>query len=154
MEKQKEWLPKEYATYAELLKACETEAKETIVKQMGADETKWSWGNRVKITFPHPLAFAPLVGGQFVIPTLPQNGSGGAGASPNVGAAVSMRLIASPPNWDSTRHGITTGQSGDPKSPYWKDQLDAWYSGETPVFPFTKKAVEKATKETLVLMPK
>ncbi|MCU1288604.1 MAG: Penicillin acylase like protein, partial [Acidobacteria bacterium] len=154
IEQPKNWLPKEYASYADLLKACETDAKAAIAKQLGADESKWTWGNRVKINFPHPLATVPLFGAQFVVPALPQNGSGGAGASPNVGAAVSMRLIASPPNWDSTRHGITTGQSGDPNSPHWKDQLDAWYSGNTAIFPFTKAAVEKAAKETIVLSPK
>jgi len=152
-EKPKAWLPKEYASYADLLKASEVEARGTIAKQLGADETKWTWGGRAKSTFPHPLEIAPLVGAQFKIEALPQNGSGGAGATPNVGASVSMRLIAAPGNWDLTRHGITTGQSGDPKSPYWKDQLDGWYTGNTPVFPFTKNAVLKAAKETWILQP-
>ncbi|HEX8288595.1 MAG TPA: penicillin acylase family protein [Pyrinomonadaceae bacterium] len=153
-EKPKDWLPKEYATYADLLRACETEAKEAIAKQLGADESKWLWGSRVKINFSHPLAVVPLFGAQFIIPPLAQNGSSGAGASPNVGASVSMRFIAHPPEWDATRHGIPTGQSGDPKSAHWKDQLDAWYSGNTPIFPFTKAAVERATKETIVMKPK
>jgi len=153
-EKPKEWLPKEFSTYAELLKVCEREAKENLTKQLGADESKWTWGGRVKINLPHPLAVAPLIGGQFIIPSLPQNGSGGAGASPNVGAAVSMRFIANPPNWDLTRHGIPTGQSGDPKSPHYKDQLESWYSGNTPVFPFSKSAIETAAKELIVLTPK
>jgi penicillin amidase len=108
-EKPKEWLPKEYASYADLIKASETEARETISKQLGADETKWTWGARVKSTFPHPLEVAPLIGAQFKIEALPQNGSSGSGATPNVGSAVSMRLIATPGNWDLTRHGITTG---------------------------------------------
>ena len=152
-EKPKLWLPKEYADYAELLKASDIEARGTIAKQIGTDETKWTWGSRAKSNFPHPLEIAPFVGGQFKIEALPQNGSGGAGASPNVGASVSMRLIATPGNWDLTRHGITTGQSGDPKSPHWKDQLDGWYSGNTPVFPFTREAVLKAAKETILLAP-
>jgi penicillin amidase len=152
-EQPKEWLPKEYASYADLLKASEIEARETIGKQLGADDVKWTWGGRVKSSFPHPLEIAPLVGGQFKIEALPQNGSGGAGASPNVGSAVSMRFIATPGNWDLTRHVIPTGQSGDPKSPHWKDQLDAWYSGNTPVFPFTKAAVDKAARETVLLVP-
>ncbi len=152
-EKPKEWLPKEYASYADLLKASETEAREAIAKQLGADETKWSWGERTRSTFPHPLEIAPLIGGQFKVAALPQNGSGGAGASPNVGSAVSMRLIAAPGNWDLTRHGITTGQSGDSKSPFWKDQLDSWYTGNTPIFPFTKSAIEKSAKETILMTP-
>ena len=152
-EKPKEWLPKASASYADLLKACETEAQAAIGRSIGADETKWTWGNRVKVNFPHPLAIVPFIGSQFQIAPRPQNGSGGAGASPNVGASVSMRLIAAPGDWDLTRHVIPTGESGDPQSPHWKDQADDWYSGNTPVFPFTKAAIEKAAKETIVLVP-
>jgi penicillin amidase len=65
-----------------------------------------------------------------------------------------MRFIATPGNWDETRHGIPTGESGDPKSPHWKDQLDSWYTGETPIFPFSKTAVEKVTKEVWLMQPK
>ncbi|MCY7375231.1 MAG: penicillin acylase family protein [Pyrinomonadaceae bacterium] len=153
-EKPSEWLPKDFASYADLLKTCETEAKEFIVKQIGADETKWTWGSRAKVNFPHPLAVAPLIGLQFQIAPRPQNGSGGAGATPNVGASVSMRFIATPGDWDATRHVIPTGESGDPQSPHWKDQLESWYSGNTPVFPFTKAAIEKAARETVLLIPR
>jgi penicillin amidase len=65
-----------------------------------------------------------------------------------------MRLIASPGNWDATRHVIPLGQSGDPKSPHYKDQFEAWRTGTPAVFPFTKSAVEMAAKETLVMNPK
>jgi penicillin amidase len=149
----KEWLPREYASYADVLKASDQEARASLTKQFGANESLWTWGGRVKSTFPHPLEVAPLIGGQFKVDALPQNGASGSGATPNVGAAVSMRLIATPGNWDLTRHGITTGQSGDPKSPHWKDQLESWYKGNTPVFPFTKTAVEKSAKQTVLLVP-
>jgi penicillin amidase len=65
-----------------------------------------------------------------------------------------MRLIATPGNWDLTRHIIPTGESGNPQSPHYKDQLDAWYSGNTPVFPFSKMAIEKAAKEVILITPK
>jgi penicillin amidase len=150
-EKPKDWLPKEFASYADLLKSSEIEAKETLSKQIGADQTKWTWGERDKSSFPHPLA---IIGEPFVITPLAQNGSGGAGASPNVGSAVSMRFIAAPADWDATRFVIPTGQSGDPKSPFYKDQLEFWANGNTPVFPFSKSAIEAAAKELIVLTPK
>jgi penicillin amidase len=153
-EKPKEWLPKEFASYTNLLKVCELDAREILTKQSGADESKWTWGERVKSSFPHPLAVAPLIGAQFTVPPLAQNGSGGAGASPNVGSAVSMRFIAAPGNWDETRFVIPTGQSGDPKSPFYKYQLEFWANGNTPIFPFTKAAVESSAKDLIVLMPK
>ncbi len=153
-DKPKNWLPKEFADYAALLRASDMQARENLTKRLGADEAKWSWGEANKIRFNHPLVIAPLIGAQFAVPTLPLNGSGGTAATPNVGANVSMRLIATPGNWDMTRHGITTGESGDPKSPHYKDQLDAWYSGNTPIFPFSKLAVEAAARETIILIPK
>jgi penicillin amidase len=153
-EKPKNWLPKEFASYAELLKASETEARANLTKRFGADEAKWTWGESGKIRFSHQLVVAPLIGGQFAVPALPLIGSGSSSATPNVGATVSMRLIATPGNWDLTRHVIPTGESGDPKSPHYKDQLDAWYSGNTPIFPFSKSAVEKATKEVVLFVPK
>ena len=61
-----------------------------------------------------------LIGQQFVIPSVPIAGSG---QTPNVGSSVSMRFIASPGNWDATRHVIPLGESGDPKSPFYKDQF-------------------------------
>jgi penicillin amidase len=153
-EKPKKWLPKEFASYADLLKASEIEARANLTKRFGADEAKWVWGEFGKIRFNHPLTAAPLIGAQFAVPALPLIGSGSAAATPNVGSNVSMRLIATPGNWDATRHVIPTGESGDPKSPHYKDQLDAWYSGNTPIFPFSKAAVEKATKEVVLMIPK
>ncbi len=150
----KKWLPKEFPSYADLLKASELEARENLIKRLGIDREKWIWGAAGKISFNHPLAAVPFIGAQFVVPALPLVGSASAAATANVGSSVSMRMIATPGNWDATRHVIPTGESGDPQSPHYKDQLDAWYSGNTPVFPFSKTAAEKATKETVLMTPK
>jgi len=148
------WLPKEYASYADLMRASYDEAIGNLTKNLGADETKWTWGEMAKARFPHPLGGAPLIGAQFTIPPFPQNGTGGLlGATPNVGSAVSMRLIADPGDWDKTQQGIALGQSGSPKSPHWSDQLADWRAVTPREFPFTQAAVVKATKQTLVLEP-
>ena len=149
-----DWLPKEYSSYADLLRACFDEARQTLTRNLGADETKWTWGEMVKARFPHPLSAAPLIGVQFTVPPFPQNGTGGfIGATVNVGAAVSMRLIADPGDWDKTQMGIALGESGAPKSPHWSDQLADWRAVTPREFPFTAAAVTKATKTTLVLAP-
>ena len=148
------WLPKEFATYADLLLACYDDARKTLTKNLGADETKWTWGNMVKANFAHPLAVVPFIGAQFVIPPFPQNGTGWQlSATVNVGSAVSMRFIADPSDWDKTQHGIPLGESGLPGSPHWKDQLDDWRKVTPRAFPFSKAAVESATKERLILEP-
>ena len=145
-----DWLPKEFSTYAELVRASYADARRSLTKALGADESKWSWGEMVKARFTHPLAQAPLIGLQFTIAPFPQNGSGGV---VNVGSAVSMRLIADPSDWDKTLNGIPLGESGLPASPHWKDQLDDWRKVAPRAFPFSKAAVESATTEIVVLEP-
>lgn len=148
------WLPKEFPSYAALLKTCFAEARQALAKRFGADEAKWTWGNRNKANFPHPMANAPLVGLQFAIPPFPQSGTPFlVGATVNVGSSVSMRLIADPGDWDKTQHGITLGESGLPTSAHWIDQLADWRAVTPRAFPFTEAAITKATKETLVLEP-
>jgi len=146
-----EWLPKQYQNYASLFRAAYDEARQNLARSFGADESQWTWGKLAIVRFNHPLASAPFIGAQFAIAPFPQNGSGG---SVNVGSSVSMRLIADPSNWDKTQHGIPLGESGIPNSAHWKDQLDDWRNVTPRAFPFSKAAIDNATKETIVLTPK
>ena len=153
-EQPKEWLPKEFTSYGDLLRAAYADARAALTKSLGEDESRWKWGEMVKVRFQHPLAAVPFIGNQFTVPPFPQNGTSSLAATVNVGAAVSMRLIADTSDWDRTQHGITLGQSGLPASPHWKDQLDDWRAVTPRVFPFTEAAIAKATKQTVVLEPK
>lgn len=149
-----QWLPKEFPTYVDLFRACYNEARQTLTRTLGDDESNWLWGNMVKTNFNHPLASIPFVGNQFAIAPMPQNGTTfQLGASVNVGAPVSMRMIADPSAWDKTLLGIPLGQSGLPTSPHWKDQLDDWRNVTPRALPFSKEAVAAATKEMLLLEP-
>ncbi len=146
------WLPKQFADYPSFLKVCDTEARKSLAdpKRLGADEANWVWGNLFKARFPHPFSANAFLAGQFATPSV---GIDGSGQTPNVGSSVSMRHITSPGNWDATRHIIPLGQSGNPQSPHYKDQLEAWRTGTPAIFPFTKTAVEKAAKETVLFIP-
>jgi penicillin amidase len=65
-----------------------------------------------------------------------------------------MRLIADASDWDRTQHGIALGESGDPRSPHWADQLSDWRAATPRVFPFNAPAVAAATRRTQTLAPK
>lgn len=147
------WLPSGFADYTELFKACESTSITNLSSpnRYGPDRANWVWGKAFVSRFPHPLAVAPLIGGQFQTPSVPIDGSG---FTPNVGSSVSMRHITSPGNWDATRQVIPLGESGDPKSPHFKDQFEAWRTGTLPIFPFSKSAVETAVVSTTTLSPK
>ena len=154
VEQPRDWLPKEFASYADLLKASYEDARQALTKSLGADETKWMWGAQAKARFNHPLAQVPFIGAPYVIEAFPQNGTGGSGATVNVGASVSMRFIADVTDWDKSQNGIPLGESGMPNNPHWKDQLDDWRKVTPRPFPFSKAVIESATKETLTLTPK
>jgi penicillin amidase len=152
-EQPKDWLPKEFSSYSDLLLACYQDARAALTKNIGTDESQWTWGEMAKVRFPHPLAGAPLVGLQFTISPFPQNGAGGLAPTPNVGGSVSMRLIADTSDWDKTQHGIALGESGIPSSPHWSDQLADWRAVTPRVFPFSEAAVAKAAQETMIFEP-
>jgi penicillin amidase len=143
----KTWLPKGYTSYKDLLLDCEKQAQANLAAlaaRLKKEPGDLVWEDYFTANFFHPLAAAPLIGGQF---TVRPKGVSGSGQTPNVGASVSMRLLASPGNWDATRHVIPLGESGDPRSPHFTDQLESWRTGKPEIFPFSKEAVEKATGE-------
>lgn len=145
------WLPKTFSDYTQLLQTCDMVARANLTDRLGANAENWTWGTVFKSRFPHPLATAPLIGAQFATPNVAIDGSG---QTPDVGSSVSMRHIASPGNWDATRHVIPLGESGNPQSPFYKDQFEAWKNGKPMIFPFSKSAVEAAAKEVWILQPK
>jgi penicillin amidase len=152
-EKPKEWLPSEFKSYADFLRVCWQDARANLIKRLGENEAKWTWGNPANGTrwWKHPLADIPFVGGQFKIPAFAADGAGGNMATVNVGPSVSMRMISDSADWNNTRHGIALGASGDPASPHYKDQLEDWRRVSPRVFPFSREAIAKAAKETFTL---
>lgn len=151
--KDKKWLPPGVGSYKDLIRTCDESARASLSdpKRFGPDESNWKWEGVFRARFMHPLAAAPLIGAQFLVEPKGVNGSG---QTPNVGPFVSMRHISSPGNWDATRFVIPLGQSGDPKSPHFRDQFENWNTGTPAVFPFTKAAVESAAKGTTVFNPR
>lgn len=145
------WLPKEFKNYGELLQFCDSKRRSELSTKFGTDQNLWTWGKTWQSRFPHPLSVVPFIGAQFATPVVPLNGSG---QTPNVGTNVSMRFIASPGNWDATRQVVPLGESGDPASPHFKDQFEAWRTGNPAMFPFTPAAVERSTAAITVLQPK
>ena len=144
------WLPKGYSDYTALTKACESESIAALEKRYGADRSGWTWGKVSAARFTHPLVAAPLIGGQFATPS---DGLFGSGQTPNVASAVSMRLIATPGNWDLTRHSIPLGQSGNAKSPHFKDQFPSYRAGEVLAYPFSVEAIKTAATNVMEFNP-
>jgi len=146
----REWLPRGFDSYQALLLTTYEEAVEFLTKRLGTDRSHWTWGRLAQVRFQHPLASLPSIAKMFKLGAIPQTGGE---YTVNRGSLVSMRYIADLSNWDNSREGITLGESGDPQSSHWKDQLTSWRTVQPPSFPFSAKAVTSATKETLYLVP-
>ena len=97
--------------------------------------------------------FLPFIGR--VAGTGPQPQSGDATTVKQVGRTLgpSQRFTMDWSNIDGSTENIVLGESGNPFSPYFRDQWNDWYGGTTFALPFTPAAVAAQTSHTLRLLP-
>jgi penicillin amidase len=147
-----EWLPRQYKDWDALL-------TDAVRKAMGqgkapADVSKWTYGSWHVVDLEHPLAsFLPLIGRMAGTGAQPQ--SGDTTTVKQVGRAFgpSQRFTMDWSNVDGSTENIVLGESGNPYSPYFRDQWSAWYSGATFALPFTQAGVSAQCRHTLRLLP-
>jgi penicillin amidase len=147
-----EWLPKGYRNWDALLTAAVRKAMQE--GKAPGDVAKWTYGNWHVVDIEHPLAaFLPLIGRE--AGTGPQPQSGDATTVKQVGRTLgpSQRFTMDWSNIDSSTENIVLGESGNPLSPYFRDQWNDWYGGTTFALPFTPPAVAAQTAHTLRLLP-
>jgi penicillin amidase len=138
------------------------EAVQTLERRLGPDRRRWRWGRLHQPVFVHPLgrvkAFA------WIFNTTPPE-TGGDAFTVNQGAfnpeepfgqviVASYRQILDPSNWDRSRVIHTTGQSGLPFHPHYRDFAARWARGEYVPLLFSRRAIEQAAEATLVLEPR
>ncbi len=147
-----EWLPASYKDWNALL----TDAVRQGMKngKAPADVARWSYGSWHVVDIEHPLAeFLPLMGR--IAGTGEQPLSGDTTTVKQVGRAFgpSQRLTMDWNDIDGSTENIVLGESGNPYSPYFRDQWNDYYNGTTFALPFTPAAVAAATRHTLHLLP-
>lgn len=133
-----------------------------LQRRLGPDMSSWHWGRIHKMTF--IPAVAPLFDGQERSwPTLPTVELPGSGDSPraasfraedfSVDAGASVRMVIDVGDWDRSMAINTPGQSGDPKSPHFRDLLPLWARGSYVPLLYTRTAIKEAAGEILSLRP-
>ena len=137
-----EWLPREYKDWNALLTAAVRKAMHD--GHAPADVAAWTYGSWHVVDIEHPLAgFLPMIGR--IAGTGPQPQSGDGTTVKQVGRTLgpSQRFTMDWSNIDGSTENIVLGESGNPLSPYFRDQWNDWYNGTTFAL----------TKHTLHLLP-
>jgi penicillin amidase len=147
-----DWLPKAYKNWDALLTAAVRKGMED--GKAPGDVKFWRYGNWHVVDIEHPLA-AYLPGIGRMAGTGPQPLSGDTTTVKQVGRdfGPSQRFTMDWSNVDGSTENIALGESGDPYSPYYRDQWNDYAAGTTFALPFTPQAVAAQTRHTLRLVP-
>ena len=147
-----EWLPPGYKNWDAVL----TEAVRRGMQRGHApsDVAKWAYGNWHVIDIEHPLApFLPLISSVAGTGRLPLSGDTTTVKQVSVTLGPSQRFTMDWSNIDGSTENIVLGESGNPYSPYFRDQWNDYYGGTTFALPFSPAAVAAKTKHALRLLP-
>ncbi|MBV8473485.1 MAG: penicillin acylase family protein, partial [Hyphomicrobiales bacterium] len=145
-----------------LIAATLAEAYRDGLRRLGADAAAWRWGQLHHGYFQHPVGAVTdeALRRQMDVGPLPKGGS----ASTVMHAAyrpqdfrvimgASVRFVLDIGNWDASVCVNTPGQSGDSRSPHYRDLVEKWAKGEYVPFLYSKQAVDEAAAQRIVLTP-
>ncbi len=154
-----------HETRDDILRAALAAAVATLRTTQGTDTNAWSWGAMHSITFAHTLGAVPPLDRLFNLGPFP---TGGDNTTVNVGSAIettpgsnqyiqnghpSMRLIQTPGDWTQTQLVFAPGESGQPGSAHWGDQVDGWLHSTYRTLPWSADGIQRAGEGTLTLEP-
>ena len=114
------------------------DAVRDLQRRLGSNPASWRWGDLHTISFEHPLSAAKPLDRLFTIGPFARPGDG---YSPNNAAYsllrpfalrshASERQIVDLSDVDASLSIIPTGQSGQPLSGHWRDQVEMWRRGD------------------------
>jgi penicillin amidase len=135
-------------------------ARARLASQQGTDMQRWSWGRSHEVRFLHPLDQAP--GAAQLLDRGPVQRPGDEDVLQATGfdddsyaqrSGASYREIFDLSDWDRSRAINVPGQSGQPVSKHYDDLLPLWSEGRYFPLAYSKGAVDRATTDTLQLVP-
>ena len=145
------WLPKDDASWDDLLATAVSRGLD--LRRAPSSLKNWRYGDQHTVALAHPLyGMIPFFGWTGIGP-LPQSGDTTTVKQVGRTFGPSQRFTMDWSDVDASTENVVMGQSGDPVSPWYRDQWPAWYGGTTFALPFTPAAVQRAAEHTLRLTP-
>jgi len=146
----------------DLILAAFRRARDVLARSAGPDMKQWSWGRFHTLTFLHPLGQVKPLGRFFNRGPLPIGGDGTTiWASNSNMHDLSTGTIIGPPYrsiidlgaLDDSLGALVPGQSGNPASTHYDDQIDAWFNGEYHPLLYSTGRVDEDMGARLELIP-
>jgi len=143
----------------EILTKSLAEAVAELTKRLGPDMDKWTLGayHYAKVLHHMDAALRPDLRAQFDVGPLPRGGdaytitaTGSADAQTSGG---SFKIVSDTEDWDNSVGLNNPGQSGDVRSPHYRDLFEYWARGKYfPIF-FSRHKVDSVAESSLLLSP-
>jgi len=136
----------------ELLATTLAAAYREVAGRLGADPRVWKWGALQYTEFAGPgganVGPFPRGGSAYTVdastydPSTYQQSSG-----------ASFKMVLDVGQWDNSRAVNAPGQSGDPRSPHYRDLAERWRSGEYFPLLYSRAQVERYAASRITLRP-
>lgn len=150
-------------TKKEILTKSLIEAVASLEKQLGENISAWNWGKVHTLEHQHPLGTIATLKEYFNVGPFPMKGArevidnrgflyNNTGVY-NVTAGPSTRRIIDFSDIENSISILPTGQSGNPFSKHYKDQVDLYNSGKFRKMKLNKQEIT-ATSTKLTILPK
>ena len=149
--------------YRDLIAPSLERAWQEAVAVLGDEPAQWAWGSIHRTTFRHPLQHlaSGTLAAQMAYPSYARGGSahtinntGFYSPSLRVDHGASYRQVLDVGNWDAARMTNAPGQSGDPRSPYYRNLLEGWANDESFPLVYSRDKVLEHEAVRIELRPK
>jgi penicillin amidase len=142
-----------------LLLASLEQAVRELTGRYGSNPDAWTWGRYHHVEIEHPMT-AALNAEQrkrFNLGPWPRGGDattpGATGQGENQTSGASFRLIVEAGDWDGALGTNAPGQSGDVRSPHYRDLFELWKNDRYFPVRYSRAAVERVTRARTVMTP-
>lgn len=132
----------------------------------GADRAVPPWGDLHTVALHHPLSGFPGIaqafpvigtgrsgGDAFTVMARWRNPAGPGARSWSVTGGAGFSMVLDVGNWDESRFLNLPGQSGDPRSPHYRDGFAPWITGEMQPLLFDPARIDQAARQRTILQP-
>jgi penicillin amidase len=131
-----------------------------LIDDRGNDTARWSWGTVRPLTFVHPVGERKPMDKVFNLGPFPWGGDANTISQAAVSFldpvanspfVASMRMVVDVGEWEDNRFVLPGGQSGNPLSPHYDDQLDLYRFGGAVSIAWSDEQRDSVVMNTLIL---